>query len=51
MLEVAKFKAYNNSNVHNDSVLNVSENALITKLLMTSKTPQYRFFFYFPKKP
>ena len=30
--------------MHNDSVLKVSENALISKPLMTSKIPGYRFF-------
>ena len=37
VLEVAKFKAYKSSNIHNDSVLEVSENTLITKRLMASK--------------
>ena len=44
MLEVAKFKAEKSSNMHYDSMLEVSENALIPKSLMASRKPQYRFF-------
>ena len=33
--------------MHNDSILKVSENTLITKPLMASKKPRYRFL----KKP
>ena len=33
--------------MHNDSVLEVSENTLILKPLMASKTPRYRFFVFF----
>ena len=35
--------------MHNDSVLNVSENTRIPKLLMASKKPRYRFFSGFSK--
>ena len=47
MLDVEKFKAYKTQNMLNDSMLKVSENALIPKPLMASKMPWYRFSRFF----
>ena len=44
MLEVIKFIAQKSSNVHNDGILEVSENTLIPNQFMKSKIPQYWFF-------
>ena len=45
MLEVMKFIVQKSSNVRNNSMLEISENILNSKLLMISKMPQYRFSF------
>ena len=45
-LEVTKFIAQKSSKVHNDSVLEVSVNTLISKPLMASKIAKYVFFVF-----
>ena len=49
MLKVAKFKAYKSSNMHNDSVMKVSENTLIPKPLKASKKTSVSVFSVFFK--
>ena len=46
MLNVTKFKLKHKktSNIYNDSMLEVSNNTLIPKLLMVPKIPRYYFF-------
>ena len=48
-LEVANFIAQKRANVHNNSVLKVSENTLIPKPLTVSKTSRYLFSSVFLK--
>ena len=49
MLEVTKFLVEKSSNVHNDNMLEVSENIFIPKPLMACKIPRYWIYLGFTK--